>query len=86
MGPARPFAGSTNRLPTLAYRSPEVGLGTWKYRAATRPSPIASKRWSARPAREFLGRAFIATKVFPGHFRFDDVLKPADGSLKAIGD
>jgi diketogulonate reductase-like aldo/keto reductase len=30
-------------------------------------------------------RVFIATKVSPEHFRFDSVLKAADGSLKRLG-
>src|SRR2546425_6669239 len=79
---------------------PEVGLGTWEYRAG--PEPLrkgleagglfidTAESYGTEPVvgQAVAGvrdRVFIATKVSPEHFRFGDVLKAADGSLKRLG-
>ncbi len=79
---------------------PEVGLGTWEYRAGAEPLRKGldagalfidtAESYGTEPAvgHAIAGvrdRVFIATKVSPEHFRFADVLKAADGSLKRLG-
>ncbi len=78
---------------------PEIGLGTWNYRAGIEPL------WAGFEAGAFVDTAesydtefvvgqaiatirkevFVATKISPGHFRYGDVLKAADASLQRLG-
>ena len=78
---------------------PEVGLGTWEYRAGVEPLRRGldagalfidtAESYGTEPVvghavAGIRDRVFVATKVSPEHFRFDDVLKAADGSLKRL--
>ncbi len=79
---------------------PEIGMGTWHYKgdAAVMRRALELGSFLIDTAENYgteenVGRAirgqrddyFIATKVSPEHFRYDDVLSAADGSLKALG-
>jgi diketogulonate reductase-like aldo/keto reductase len=79
---------------------PEVGYGTWKYHGdiATIHRALEMGAYLVDSAEsynteEHVGRAikgnrdayFIATKVSPGHFKHDRLLKSADVSLKTLG-
>jgi len=79
---------------------PEVGMGTWDYRAGAGPlrdgldagaffidtaESYGTETVVAQAVAGIRNRVFIATKVSPEHFRFDSVLKAADGSLKRLG-
>lgn len=79
---------------------PEVGMGTWNYRAGVGPlrdgldaGAFFIDTAEAYDTETVVGQAvagvrnlvFIATKVSPEHFRFDNVLKAVDGSLKRLG-
>ena len=81
-------------------RIPEIGIGTWNYRAG----PAALRRALEDAARfidtaesygteEVVGKAiagirdsvFVATKVSPAHFRAADLRKSVEGSLQRLG-
>jgi len=79
---------------------PEVGLGTWNYHAGVEPlrkgldagalfidtaESYSTETVVGQAVAGVRNRVFIATKVSPGHFRFDSVLKAADRSLKRLG-
>jgi diketogulonate reductase-like aldo/keto reductase len=79
---------------------PEVGMGTWEYRAGAGPlrdgldaeasfidtaESYGTETVVGQAVRGVRNRVFIATKVSPEHFRFDSVLKAADDSLKRLG-
>ncbi len=79
---------------------PEVGLGTWNYHAGVEPlrkgldagalfidtaESYGTETVVGQAVAGTRGRVFIATKVSPEHFRFNSVLKAADGSLKRLG-
>src|SRR3989475_7804860 len=79
---------------------PEVGLGTWNYQAGVEPlrkgldagalfidtaESYSTETVVGQAVAGVRNRVFIATKVSPGHFRFDSVLKAADRSLKRLG-
>ena len=78
----------------------EVGLGTWNYHAGVEPlrkgldagalfidtaESYSTETVVGQAVAGVRNRVFIATKVSPGHFRFDSVLKAADRSLKRLG-
>ena len=90
----------TKPLGTTGVCIPEVGLGTWNYRGdpavvhraldlgAVLFDTAESYRTEDRLGKAIRGRrdeCFLATKVSPGHFRYRDVLKAADASLKRLG-
>lgn len=79
---------------------PEVGMGTWNYHAGVSPlrdgldagalfidtaESYGTEMVVGQAVAGLRDRVFIATKVSPEHFRFDSVLKAADGSLKRLG-
>ena len=79
---------------------PEVGFGTWEFsgdaavihRATELGSFLIdtaeSYETEGRVGRAIAGRrdeVFLATKVSPWHFRYEDVLTACDRSLKALG-
>ena len=79
---------------------PEVGLGTWNYHAGVEPlrkgldagalfidtaESYGTETVVGQAVAGVRNRVFIATKVSPEHFRFDSVLKAADGSLERLG-
>ena len=80
-------------------RISEIGLGTSKYTGGSEPirNAIAlgvnhidtaeDYRTEDKVGDAVVGirdRTFIATKVFPNHFRYDDVLEAAENSLRAL--
>ena len=79
---------------------PEVGLGTWNYHAGVEPlwkgldagalfidtaESYGTETVVGQAVAGVRNRVFIATKVSPEHFRFDSVLKAAEGSLERLG-
>ncbi len=75
---------------------PEIGLGTWEYRGGVAPLRAGIENGAslidtaeAYGTEDIVGEAtvairhevFIASKVWPTHFRYPDVLKAADSSL-----
>ncbi len=79
---------------------PEIGMGAWNYKGDPAVMHRALELGSflidtaeSYGTEENVGRAigsgresyFVATKVSPEHFRYDDVLAAADRSLKALG-
>lgn len=80
-------------------RLPEIGLGTWKYKGGIEPlqtvlsyGPLVIDTAESYETEDVIGtavrgcrdKAFIATKVLPVHFRYQDVLKAADQSLHRL--
>ena len=79
---------------------PEVGLGTWQYRDGVEPLRLGISLGAnlvdtaeAYGTEGTVGKAidgisrdsvFIATKVSPHHFHYDDVLRSAESSLKRM--
>lgn len=78
---------------------PAIGLGTWKYTAGPVPLRRGIESGAALldtaeiyGTEEVVGeaiagireRVFVATKVYPGHFRFKDVLRAAEESLRRL--
>ena len=79
---------------------PEVGLGTWNYAGGVAPlrkglelgallidtaESYGSEDVVGQAVKGIRDRVFIATKVSPAHFRYADVLKAADQSLRRLG-
>src|SRR6266487_1283722 len=79
---------------------PEVGLGTWNYAGGVAPlrkglelgallidtaESYGSEDVVGQAVKGIRDRVFIATKVSPAHFRYADVLKSADQSLRRLG-
>jgi diketogulonate reductase-like aldo/keto reductase len=78
---------------------PVVGLGTWQYRAGVEPlraGIVLGARFidtaESYGSEEVVGQAirgirsdiFLATKVSPRHFRYSDVIKAANESLRRL--
>jgi diketogulonate reductase-like aldo/keto reductase len=78
---------------------PEIGLGTWQYRAGVVPlrkgislgasfidtaEMYSTEGVVGEAVKETRHEVFIATKVSPDHFRYDQVLIAADRSLKRL--
>jgi diketogulonate reductase-like aldo/keto reductase len=79
---------------------PEIGLGTWDYHGGIEPlragleagalfvdtaESYGSEPVVGQAVAGLRKKVFLATKVSPEHFRFDDVLKAADASLQRLG-
>lgn len=88
------------KLANTEVQIPEIGLGTWEYRGGVEPlqkgvSLGANLIDTAEiyGTEETVGRAiqgirdqiFLATKVSPRHFRYADVFRAADQSLRRLG-
>ncbi len=88
------------RLGRTGIDVPEIGFGTWKFRgepAVIRRAvelganliDTAEAYGTEGVVRQAIAgirdQCFIATKVSPSHFRYEEVLKAADGSLMALG-
>src|SRR3954469_19781943 len=86
-------------LGTTGLRIPEIGMGTWDYRAG--PEPLrkgldagalfidTAESYETEPvvAESIAGRreqVFLATKVSPSNFRAADVIKAAENSLQRL--
>jgi len=80
-------------------RLPEIGLGTWEYKGGLAPlrkgidlGAFLIDTAEAYGTEELVGTAisdvrnkvFIATKVWPTHFRYRDLLQAADNSLQRL--
>src|SRR5947209_17465883 len=78
---------------------PEIGLGTWEYTGGVAPlrrgmdlGAVLIDTAEAYRTEEIVGLAisdvrdkvFIATKVWPTHFRYRDLLQAADNSLQRL--
>jgi diketogulonate reductase-like aldo/keto reductase len=78
---------------------PEIGLGTWQYRAGLEPIQKAvdlgvsiidtaesygTEQIVGEAVKHHRNRVFIATKISPRHFRRSDVLMAADKSLERL--
>ena len=78
---------------------PEVGLGTWRYTGGVGPLRAAvelgafhidtAESYGTEEAvgeaiRGIRDRVFLATKVSPSHFRYRDVLRACDASLRRL--
>lgn len=78
----------------------EIGQGTWNYRGGIESLRLGVSLGAthidtaeAYGTEEIVGKAiegirdqvFLATKVWPDHLHYDDVLKACDGSLKRLG-
>ena len=79
---------------------PKIGLGTWAYHGGVEPlrkgislganlidtaEAYGTEGAVGKAVRDIRDQVFLATKVSPSHFKHDDVLKAADGSLKELG-
>jgi diketogulonate reductase-like aldo/keto reductase len=75
---------------------PEVGIGTWDYRAGADPlrrgallidtvESYGTNHIVGKAARGQRERLFIATKVSPQNFRRSDVMKSVDARLRRLG-
>src|SRR2546422_865839 len=91
---------TTKPLSNTGVSIPEGGLGTWEYYAGPEPlrrgleagalfidtaEMYGNEAVVGRAIKGVRDSVFIATKVSPEHFRLDDVLKAADGSLQRLG-
>lgn len=90
----------TRELSDTGVRLPVLGLGTWQYQGGVEPLR-AGVDLGARfidtaesyGSEEVVGRAiqgirkgiFLASKVSPRHFRYADVIKAANESLRRLG-
>lgn len=86
-------------LGTTGERVPEIGLGTWLYtggeqtirRAVDLGANLIDTAESygteddvGNAIIKFRSEVFLATKVSPEHFRYDEVIKAADDSLRRL--
>jgi len=91
---------STKVLGQTGVMLPELAFGTWQYngtadtlRRTVEMGGIfldTAERYRNEPLvgtaiKGIRDRVFIATKVSAEHFRYNDVLKAAEGSLRALG-
>jgi diketogulonate reductase-like aldo/keto reductase len=91
---------NTKQLGNTGIQIPEVGYGTWKHqgdvatiRRALEMGAFLIDSAESYDTERYVGQAiagnrkayFLATKVSPSNFRYDDVLKAAEGSLRALG-
>jgi diketogulonate reductase-like aldo/keto reductase len=78
---------------------PEVGLGTWQYNGGVAPlrkglelgallidtaESYGSEDVVGQAIKGIRDKVFLATKVSPAHFRYADLLKAADQSLRRL--
>ena len=88
------------QLGTTGIQIPEIGYGTWRHQGdsatiwrALELGAFLIDSAESYDTERFVGQAvtgnrdayFLATKVSPIHFRYEDVLKAAERSLKALG-
>ena len=90
----------TKQLGQTGVQLPEVGYGTWRHEGDLAPIRRALEMGAflidsaeSYGTEGYVGKAiagnrdayFLATKVSPSHFRYEDVLKAADASLRELG-
>jgi diketogulonate reductase-like aldo/keto reductase len=91
---------NTKPLGKTGIQIPEIGYGTWYYQGDPRTIHRAlelganlidtaesyrTEQYVAQAIKGNRDAYFIATKVSPSHFRYDDVLAAADRSLHTLG-
>ena len=79
---------------------PEIGLGTWRYTGGAEPlragvdlgawlidtgEMYGTEEAVGQAIRDIRHQVFLATKVSPSHFGYEDVLQAADQSLGRLG-
>jgi diketogulonate reductase-like aldo/keto reductase len=89
----------TKQLGNTGIQIPEIGYGTWEHRGdpstihrALELGAFLIDSAESYDTERYIGQAiagnrdayFLATKVSPSHFKYDDVLKAAERSLKAL--
>lgn len=89
----------SRQLASTGIQLPELALGTWKYRGGPEPlragielgatfidtaESYGTEPVVAEAIRGIRDRIFLASKVSPRHFRFNDVIKAAECSLKQL--
>ena len=89
----------TKELGSTGVFLPELAIGTWQYRNGVEPIRAAielgltfidtaeaygTERLASQATQGIRNKVFIATKVSPLHFRYRDVLKAADSSLRQL--
>jgi diketogulonate reductase-like aldo/keto reductase len=90
---------NTRELGKTGVRLPIIGLGTWRYRGGVEPLRVGLALGArfidtaeSYGTEDVVGQAihgsrkdiFLATKVSPRHFRYANVLRSADDSLKRL--
>lgn len=86
-------------LAETGVRLPAVGLGTWQYTGGTEPlragmalgayfidtaESYGTEEVVAQAIQGIRKNVFLATKVYPRHFRYSDVISAAEASLKRL--
>ena len=86
-------------LEKIQLRLPKIGIGTWKYRGGVEPIRKAvelganlvdtaefygTEEIVAEAIKGLRDQVIISTKVWPSHFRYKDVIKAAEGSLRRL--
>ncbi|MDG6904296.1 MAG: aldo/keto reductase [Nitrososphaerota archaeon] len=87
-------------LGNTSVRIPEIGQGTWNYKGGIEPLRLGVSLGATHvDTAEIYGtegvvgkaidgmrdQVFLATKVWPDHLSYDDVLKACEGSLDRLG-
>jgi diketogulonate reductase-like aldo/keto reductase len=90
---------NTKELGQTKVQIPEIGLGTWQYLGGVEPlkagielgarfidtaESYGSEEVVAQAVRGIRETVFIATKVTPRHFKYADVIRSAEQSLKRL--
>jgi diketogulonate reductase-like aldo/keto reductase len=90
---------SLKQLGNTGIQVPELALGTWQYRGGAEPLRAGielgacfidtAESYGTEPVvseaiRGIRDRVFLASKVSPRHFRYKDVIKSAECSLKQL--
>jgi diketogulonate reductase-like aldo/keto reductase len=86
-------------LGNAGVRIPEIGIGVWRYSGGAEPlrrgielgaylidtaEIYGTEEAVAEAIRGMRDRVFIATKVWPEHLLYDDVLRAAEASLRRL--
>jgi len=86
-------------LGTTGVSLPEIGLGTWEYKGGVKPlrrgidlgaclidtaEAYETEQIVGLAIRGVRDRVVLATKVWPSHFRYRDLLQAADNSLQRL--
>ena len=88
------------QLGDTSVKVPEIGLGTWQYRGGVEPlrkgisvgaflidtaESYGTEDAVGEAVRSIRPDVFVATKVSPSHFKYDDMLRAADKSIQRLG-
>lgn len=90
---------NSKQLASTGIQVPELAFGTWQYRGGPEPLRTGielgacfidtAESYGTEPTvgeaiRGIRNRVFLASKVLPRHFRYKDVIKAAEFSLKQL--